>query len=50
MWMVCLADGVCEWGEGKSVASLFVQLTGVREGKNDGQYIYERWGFDLPRL
>ena len=25
--------GVCAWGEGKSVASLFVWLTGVKEGK-----------------
>ena len=24
---------VCEWGEGKSVTSFFVGLTGVREGK-----------------
>ena len=31
--------GVCAWIELKSVASLYVGLTGVRKGKNDGQHI-----------
>ena len=30
--------GVCDWGKGKSGTSLFAGLTGVREGKKDGQY------------
>ena len=25
--------GVCEWGEGKSVASCFLELTGVKLGR-----------------
>ena len=39
MWMVCLADGqVYLIGvRAKSVASLFVVQSGVREEKNDGQ-------------
>ena len=28
-----------DMGEGKSEARFFIGLTGVREGKNDGQYI-----------
>ena len=31
--MLSIWTGVCEWEKGKSVASLFVRLTGVREGK-----------------
>ena len=38
MWMVYLAVYM-HGAQRKFVASLFVGLAGVREGKNDGQYI-----------